>query len=156
MKAKDLNRQHRAGAGCLIWSIKGEQFLLIRRSEYVPLSNTWSLPGGRVDPGETPKDAARRETYEEIGFDIKQRSLKLIYKNETHAPKFKFFTYACVVDNTFKPTLNWESSDYRWCGISDLPENLHWGVEQMVNNERAAKSLKSFIAAYTGRSYQWV
>jgi ADP-ribose pyrophosphatase YjhB (NUDIX family) len=151
MKAKDLSWQYKAGSGCLIWSLEGDQFLLIRRSEYVPVSNTWSLPGGRVDPGETPRDAARRETYEEIGFDIGRRPLKLIYKNETHAPRFRFFTYACIVDKMFEPTLNWESSDYLWCDISNLPENLHWGVEQMVNSDRAAKSLKGFITAYSNR-----
>ncbi len=30
----------------------------------------WAYPGGRLEPGETERDAAKRETKEEVGFEI--------------------------------------------------------------------------------------
>ena len=145
MKATDLKAPKKEGAGCLIFSRDTDRFLLIERSEYVPMPLTWSLPGGGVDPGERPQDAARREVGEEIGFDLKDRDLKLIYKNDVHAPRFTFYTFACTVKNEFEPRLNYESSNYKWCDLSTMPAPLHWGLEQLINHDRAAEILKKFV-----------
>src|SRR5450759_425752 len=45
-----------------------ERVLFIRQAERHSLSGQWSIPWGVVDYGETPENAALRETYEESGI----------------------------------------------------------------------------------------
>ena len=47
--------------------IHGDKVLLIQRNRK-PYFGMWSLPGGRLEPGETPEQAAQREVEEETGL----------------------------------------------------------------------------------------
>jgi len=48
--------------------LRGEEVLLIRRGT-APRQGEWSLPGGRIEPGERAVDAALRELREETGVE---------------------------------------------------------------------------------------
>lgn len=63
-------------AGCLIESER--RVLLIRRG-IEPSLGLWTFPGGYVDLGETPPDAALRETEEEVRMKVELGSLLGIY-----------------------------------------------------------------------------
>jgi 8-oxo-dGTP pyrophosphatase MutT (NUDIX family) len=54
----------------------GAAFLLCRRASRLSAhSAQWALPGGRIDPGETPIEAALRETDEEIGVRLPESAV---------------------------------------------------------------------------------
>ncbi|MDN5794302.1 MAG: (deoxy)nucleoside triphosphate pyrophosphohydrolase [Intrasporangium sp.] len=46
------------------------RLLAARRTEPAELAGGWELPGGKVDPGESPLLALHREISEELGVDI--------------------------------------------------------------------------------------
>ena len=48
--------------------LRGDAVLLIRRGR-PPKQGEWSLPGGRIEPGERAIDAALRELREETGVE---------------------------------------------------------------------------------------
>ena len=48
--------------------LRGGEVLLIRRGR-PPRQGEWSLPGGRIEPGERAVDAALRELREETGVE---------------------------------------------------------------------------------------
>ena len=67
-------------AAILLLSGKDEKILLVRNSS----SHSWMMPGGLVDRGETPKQAAYREFQEETNFTLdesKVQSSTLFYRH---------------------------------------------------------------------------
>ena len=46
------------------------RLLLTRRPDGDPLEGFWELPGGKVEPGETPEAALDREWREELGVRV--------------------------------------------------------------------------------------
>jgi 8-oxo-dGTP pyrophosphatase MutT (NUDIX family) len=92
---------------------------------------TWGIPGGRVDDGEEPHEAAIRELEEEAGYDgevYMSAGPLMVYEK----PGFAYFTFVGIVDDEFEPELNWESDEAGWFTLDELPEPLHFGVAELV------------------------
>jgi 8-oxo-dGTP pyrophosphatase MutT (NUDIX family) len=145
MKAIDITQENMLkAAGCLIMLNDSEEFLFIQRSDKVSEPLSWSIPGGMVDPGESPLEAAIRECYEEINHVVNTDKCKLLFVNDS-VPNFSYYTYICITKKKFKPELNWESSDYTWCTLDQVPEPVHLGIDVMFSSEKVRVAIKNYI-----------
>ncbi len=63
-------------AGCLVQ--RGGCVLLVQR-RFEPSAGGWTLPAGFLEWGETPKQAAERETAEETGLRVRTERLLGVY-----------------------------------------------------------------------------
>lgn len=62
---RDWTKPYRLAAG--VYAMRGSQILMLERAKGM-MTGFWSVPGGLVDPGETPREAATRELLEEAGL----------------------------------------------------------------------------------------
>jgi 8-oxo-dGTP diphosphatase len=60
------------GVGAII--IEGERVVLVKRG-HPPLAGEWSIPGGVLEMGETLRQAAVREAFEETGLAVETGEL---------------------------------------------------------------------------------
>jgi 8-oxo-dGTP pyrophosphatase MutT (NUDIX family) len=101
------------------------QLFLLRNAKRYPV---WGLPGGKIERGETLREALERECNEEIGFFPKNAKLFPIEKFISEDAKFTYHTFYCFVDDEFLPKLNHEHIGYSWCNQTHYPQPLHSGL----------------------------
>jgi len=66
----------RRGSSIIFINSQREILLFLRDDiPHIPFPNIWDLPGGHVEPDETPEECIVREMKEEMGLDIKDYQL---------------------------------------------------------------------------------
>ncbi|MEV5719533.1 NUDIX domain-containing protein [Amycolatopsis mediterranei] len=99
--------------GGIAFDPRGRLLLIRRRNN--PGSGQWSLPGGRVEPGETDKEAVVRELSEETGLDVIPGTLV----GSVRRGPYEIFDYACEVEGGVL-TAGDDASEVRWSDAADL------------------------------------
>ena len=101
------------GAIVVLLNEKNETLILLRPDAAKWSPNTWGYPGGRIEPGELPLDAAVRETLEETQLVVKD--LKVVdLKLDTRV--FAYYTK----NYTGTVTIDHEHDDWVWVSREEI------------------------------------
>jgi ADP-ribose pyrophosphatase YjhB (NUDIX family) len=99
--------------------------LLLIKRKFEPNKGRWSLPGGLMEVGEDPTEAARREVREELGLEVKLEGLFQVANEVIRDDKGEVRYHFVLIDYLMTPmgeriTLNDESDEYRWFQAVDV------------------------------------
>jgi ADP-ribose pyrophosphatase YjhB (NUDIX family) len=85
-------------------------------------TRAWTTPGGRVELGESPLDALKREVLEESGLDVVVEGLVGVYSKPHEDDIVLFFRARVIAHNSWQP--NDEIDQIGYFGRDDLPEPM--------------------------------
>lgn len=70
-----------------------DKILFLKRSPHKLQGDTWGIPGGKLDEGETPRMAVIREVFEEVGIRINEGDLEEIGEMYIRGPQMDYIFY---------------------------------------------------------------
>jgi ADP-ribose pyrophosphatase YjhB (NUDIX family) len=102
------------------------RLLLVQRG-HAPAQGLWSIPGGRVEPGETDEQAVRREIAEETGLVVRVGELAgVVRRPGLGGSTYEIYDYDAAVDGAGAGAAiaASDAADLRWVWpdqVEDLP-----------------------------------
>jgi 8-oxo-dGTP diphosphatase len=134
----------KVGAGFGVMLLKGEEILLGKRhtdpekaDSALRGEGTWTMPGGKLEFGESFEDGAKRELLEETGIFLKR--VKVICVNNDKNEYAHFVTLGLFSDDfegepkVMEPD---EIVEWQWFNLADLPIPLYFPSANIIENYR--------------------
>lgn len=87
----------------------------------------WNGPGGKIEPGESPREAVIREVQEETGlviYDVKYRGMLDFYFGKKPKPDWTCYVFST---ESYKGTpRNLGEGELKWFDFVDIPYKEMW------------------------------
>jgi 8-oxo-dGTP pyrophosphatase MutT (NUDIX family) len=83
------------------------------------------LVGGKLEPGESARDAALRETREEVGIEVAEATLLGEFHSEAaNEPGHTLHSTVFWIESDAEPVAAGEIAEVRWTPLEDHPDDL--------------------------------
>lgn len=96
----------------------------------------WALPGGFIDYGEPPADAARREVKEETGLDVELTDLLFVYGAPDRDPRQHNLSIVYVGRADGEPSGGDDAARAEVFALDALPSPLCFDHAQILDDYR--------------------
>jgi 8-oxo-dGTP diphosphatase len=94
------------------------RFLIGLRGDDVPLAGLWEFPGGKIQPGESPEEAAVRECLEETGLLARVAGGYPETSHDYDHARVRLHFFACVGLQQQRPL----PARFRWVAAAELSQ----------------------------------
>lgn len=104
--------------------VDDDRLLLVRRG-HGPAAGTWSVPGGRVEAGETLAEAVVRELREETGIEgVCGRLIGLVehLPDDDQPDHFVILDFEVAILEAVEPVAADDAAEARWVDLSDVAD----------------------------------
>lgn len=112
--------------GVGVFVLRGDRCLIAQRG-HPPGEGLWSIPGGRVEVGETLRAAALRELAEECGTELRVRLLGIaialdrITLADDGRVRYHYVLLDYVAEHVSgEPTAGTDAADVRWATVEEM------------------------------------
>jgi len=107
--------------GAIVFDEQG-RLLLVQRAN-PPAQGKWSLPGGRLEPGETPETGVVREVREETGLDVTViREVGTIQRDALLGDTYVIRDFLCALSTDATPVADDDASDAGFFTLTEVIE----------------------------------
>lgn len=123
--------------GAVIYDAASKKFLVTMRDRNRMRGGLWEFPGGKIDEGESPEEALKREILEELNCEVAVGNQIEDYTYSYPELTVRLITYLCTIISG-RPQLS-EHEDMKWVtreeiGALDFPEADIPTVHKIINN----------------------
>lgn len=126
-----MNTEGVIDVACLVLrDVEGRVFAA-RRPLHKSLGGLWEFPGGKVDPGESPEAALRRELREELNLDVGLLEAMNVFEHRYEFGTIRLWPMVAYCEGGKHPVIVLhEHTEVRWVDAAEA-RDLEWAAADL-------------------------